>query len=85
MKRTARHQRRNQEHLQEYQQGAQRHVSEVQSQEVARTEQVEALRDALSQFLDEGEHLSDCVPKQADLARPKVHQKFSSRDMSVIH
>ena len=75
-------------HLQEHPQSVQRHLSEfqheVQSQKVASREEVETSRHELSRsFLKE--HIIRLCTQQADLVRPIVHQKCSSRDMGVIH
>ena len=54
-----------------------------QVQQVASREEVEILRHELSHSLAEGSQSQNPQPKN-DLVRPKVHQQFSSCDMSVI-
>ena len=72
-----RHQSESHEHLQEYQQGVRRLLSEVhqevQVQQVAGKEEADNLRHELSQSLAEGSY-SD----QADLVRPRILEKFRS-------
>ena len=66
----------------ENQQGVPRHLSEVQQEvhQVASREKVDIFRHELRLLKD---HVIRIRLRQANLVRPKVHQKFSSCDMTL--
>ena len=87
-----RHQRQSSEHLQEYQQGVRRHLSEVQHQDqvqqVASGEQVEILRRELSQsFAEASNYQSQCTTSRsgASESSSEIQPLRQERDHLNVH